>query len=140
MIIRTFSMLCSIKLSPRPVPAVKIHRQNSDVTLGSRDGNKRLVRFRPYLKSDNGPYVCEATNQYGQKHSQVFFLEGDGRLLRHVLSFIVLLPVLAVCSFSLHSLFYHSPLVKLWSQVFSLEAVPFSGGVLLCISLHCNLT
>jgi len=63
----------------RPVPAVKIRKVHSDIALGSRDGNKRLVRFRPYLKSDNGLYVCEVTNLFGEKDSRTFYLEGDER-------------------------------------------------------------
>ena len=71
----------------RPVPAVKIRKANSDVALGSRDGNKRLVRFRPYLESDNGMYVCEATNQFGEKDSRTFYLEGDGMKFSYLLHY-----------------------------------------------------
>ncbi|XP_065067343.1 contactin-3-like isoform X2 [Rhopilema esculentum] len=63
----------------RPVPQIKIRKRDSDIILGSRDGNKRIAKFRPLLKSDIGAYICEAKNSFGQSDSRTFYVTGDER-------------------------------------------------------------
>eukprot|EP00794_Sanderia_malayensis_P006192 gene6192-6907_t len=63
----------------RPVPTIRIYKVNSDVTLGSRDGNKRVVRFSRFQISDSGLYVCEASNVFGLKDTKTFYISVDAR-------------------------------------------------------------
>ena len=66
---------------------IKIYKLNSDVSLGRKLGNKRVVTFRPFQATDSGLYVCEASNIFGQKDTRTFYVSADGEFFQIALGF-----------------------------------------------------